>query len=167
MADTGAPWNLPYPLSSDLVKDGATNIKDLAEAAAAALTNSSRIKQVKQVITTADFSTTSTTLVDVTGVTISITPSNASNRILMLFTANIRSAGNSRQSFFRFRRDTTDLFEEVEQQIETLNRGYSFAMSFDESASSTSARTYTVRTRVGSSTGTIDNSAFYVIEYAP
>lgn len=32
MADTGAPWNLPYPLDTDLVIDGATAIQDLADA---------------------------------------------------------------------------------------------------------------------------------------
>jgi hypothetical protein len=31
MADTGAPFNLPYPLSTDLVIDGASDIQDLAE----------------------------------------------------------------------------------------------------------------------------------------
>ena len=34
MADTGAPWNLPYPLPTDLVRDGAQAIQDLAEATA-------------------------------------------------------------------------------------------------------------------------------------
>ena len=31
MADTGAPFELPYPTPSDLVRDGADAIKDLAE----------------------------------------------------------------------------------------------------------------------------------------
>lgn len=37
MADTGAPWNLPYPLDTDLVKDGAEAIEDLALAVDAGL----------------------------------------------------------------------------------------------------------------------------------
>jgi hypothetical protein len=37
MADTGAPYNLPYPLGTDLVIDGASDIQDLAEAVDAAL----------------------------------------------------------------------------------------------------------------------------------
>ena len=37
MADTGAPFFLPYPLPSDLVRDGADDIKALAEAMAQAL----------------------------------------------------------------------------------------------------------------------------------
>jgi hypothetical protein len=125
------------------------------------------VQQVKQVMTTADFSTASTTPVDVTGVTISITPENAGNRILMLFIANVANSLNSRRNYYQFRRNTTDLFEEHEQFIEVQNRGYTLAMSFDESAGSTSARTYLLRTFVGSGTGIIYNSAFYVIEYAP
>jgi hypothetical protein len=31
MATTGAPWNLFYPLGTDLVKDGAGDIQQLAE----------------------------------------------------------------------------------------------------------------------------------------
>jgi hypothetical protein len=38
MADTGAPWNLPYPLDTDLVIDGASDIEALAEATADGLT---------------------------------------------------------------------------------------------------------------------------------
>jgi hypothetical protein len=38
MATTGAPWNLPYPLDTDLVIDGAQAIQDLAEATATGLT---------------------------------------------------------------------------------------------------------------------------------
>jgi hypothetical protein len=37
VADTGAPFFLPYPLPSDLVRDGADDIKALAEAMAQAL----------------------------------------------------------------------------------------------------------------------------------
>jgi hypothetical protein len=37
VADTGLPWELPYPLPTDLVRDGADAIKDLAEATATGL----------------------------------------------------------------------------------------------------------------------------------
>jgi len=37
MSDTGSPWNLPYPLPTDLVRDGAQAIEDLAEATATGL----------------------------------------------------------------------------------------------------------------------------------
>jgi hypothetical protein len=38
VATTGAPWNLPYPVPTDLVRDGAEAIEDLAEATASSLT---------------------------------------------------------------------------------------------------------------------------------
>jgi hypothetical protein len=37
MATTGAPWNLPYPIDTDLVIDGAQNFEDLADGVAAGL----------------------------------------------------------------------------------------------------------------------------------
>jgi hypothetical protein len=43
MATTGAPWNLFYPLGTDLVKDGAGDIQQLAEDVAAGLTNTAGI----------------------------------------------------------------------------------------------------------------------------
>jgi hypothetical protein len=39
MADTGLPWELPYPLPTDLVRDGAAAIQALAEATANGLDN--------------------------------------------------------------------------------------------------------------------------------
>jgi hypothetical protein len=44
MATTGAPWNLFYPLGTDLVRDGAGDIQQLAEDVAAGLTVASVIR---------------------------------------------------------------------------------------------------------------------------
>jgi len=52
VADTGLPWDLPYPLPPDLVRDGADAIKDLAEATATALTESSPFDSVEVVTAT-------------------------------------------------------------------------------------------------------------------
>ena len=52
MADTGAPWNLPYPLPTDLVRDGADAIKDLAEATADGLSAAGGLVAVKSAIFT-------------------------------------------------------------------------------------------------------------------
>ena len=124
------------------------------------------IKQVKQVITTTDFTTTSDTLVDLTGVTVTVVPSYAANRIVMFFTANTSNADNSRTVFFRFRRDTTDLFEEVSNRQDSTGN-YVFAMTFDEVAGSTASRTYSVRVRRSAGVQTVLNSSLIVMEYAP
>ena len=52
MADTGAPWNLPYPLPTDLVRDGAQAIEDLAEATADGLSAAGGLVAVKSAIFT-------------------------------------------------------------------------------------------------------------------
>jgi len=168
MADTGAPWNLRYPLPTDLVKDGAEAIEDLADDVAAGLTSVSVVRQIKQVITTTNFTTSSTTAVDLTGVSVSITPQNASNRILLQFVASQQQDGSNSTNFYQFRRDTTDLFEEVSQRGPGSGSvPLAFAMTFDESAGSTSARTYSIRTRVSAQTLQVFNSALIVIEYTP
>ena len=85
MADTtGAPWNLPYPEDSDLVRDGASDIEALAVATAAGLTDASLIKQVVQTVKNDAFVTTSGTFVDVTGLTVTITPATATNKVLLI-----------------------------------------------------------------------------------
>ena len=59
MADTGAPWNLPYPLPTDLVRDGADAIKDLAEATADGLDAAGGLVAVKHVLKTNTFTASS------------------------------------------------------------------------------------------------------------
>jgi len=169
MADTGAPWNIPYAEPADLVRDWPALSEDVADAVAAGLDVASLVKQVKQVITTTDFTTTSTTMVDLTGVTATVTPSAATNRFLLLFTANIESSSSSGRNFFQFDRSSTLLFEEVEHRFDTTapGRPTTLTMMFDEVASDTSARTYKVVTRTSTGTATVLNSAFIVIEYAP
>ena len=87
MADTGAPWNLPYPLPTDLVRDGADAIKDLAEQVAVGLDaagNAGIGSNVVQTVKTNVFTTTSTAYVDITGMTVTITPSSATSKILVI-----------------------------------------------------------------------------------
>lgn len=55
MADTGAPWNLPYPLSTDLVRDGAQAIEDLAEATATGLSAAGASQSVTLIATDATY----------------------------------------------------------------------------------------------------------------
>jgi hypothetical protein len=87
MADTGAPWNLPYPLDTDLVKDGAQAIEDLAVAVAAVLPSAIG-SNVVQTVKTDTFSTTSSSFVTITGLTATITPSTNTSKILAIATVS-------------------------------------------------------------------------------
>jgi hypothetical protein len=87
MADTtGAPWNLPYPEDTDLVRDGASDIEALAVATAAGLSaaNTGIGSNVVQTVKTDTFSTTSSTYVQVTGLSVTITPTSATSKVLLL-----------------------------------------------------------------------------------
>jgi hypothetical protein len=91
MADTtGAPWNLPYPEDTDLVRDGAEAIKDLAEATADGLDaagNAGIGSNTQTTIKTDVFSASpaGAAVTDITGLSVTITPTSASSKVLVLF----------------------------------------------------------------------------------
>jgi hypothetical protein len=168
MADTGAPWNIPYAEPADLVRDWPALSEDVADEVAAGLTAAnSVIRQVQQVITTTNFTTTSQVLVDLTGVIVTVVPQDAANRIHLWFTAETSNNSTPRKAIFTFRRDTTDIFEEVEVAQERDNLGYSASMMFDEVAGSTTSRTYSIRCSTSAGTLTVRNSSLIVMEYTP
>ena len=169
MPDTGAPWNIPYVAPTDNPRVYPAADEAQALAVAAGLTDASRIKQVKQVITTANFTTSSTTMVDLTGVTVSLTPQNAANRVMLLFSVNFSSNNNNADCLYRYSRDSTLLFEEVSHHFSTASTGRpaGLPMVFDEVADNTTARDYKVVARTSTGTMTVLNSALIVIEYAP
>jgi hypothetical protein len=108
MPDTGAPWNIPYVEPSDLVRDWPALSEDVADAVAAGLTAAGVIKQVVSVTKTDTFSTSSTSYVDVTGLSVAITPTSATNKVLVFATVSLGRSGD----FFthgRLMRDSTAL----------------------------------------------------------
>ena len=78
-----------------------------------------KVLQVIQTASATDFSTSSTSFVEVTTLSTSITPSSASNKILVLINFVMENVGNYTTSYFTAYRDnTTNLGNE--------NSGYSF-----------------------------------------
>jgi hypothetical protein len=93
------------------ITDGTIVNADINASAAIASTKLSGVGKVLQVIQTSKtdtFTTTSTSFVDITGLSASITPSSASSKILVLcdITFNITSA----QGFIKLLRDSTDIY---------------------------------------------------------
>ena len=171
MSDTGAPWNLPYPLSTDLVRDGADAIKDLAEATATGLDaagNAGIGSNVEYHQRLSAFSTTSTSLVDITDFEVTITPSDAASKILVLISlGNVRNSSGDVEVRFRPRRDTTDIYAEADGAKFVANRrGYGPSFLILDSPSTTSAITYSLRMRVVAGTGTLDFGSIAAIEVA-
>jgi hypothetical protein len=85
MSDTGAPWNLPFPLSTDLVRDGATAIQSLAEATATGLSAAGGLVAVKSALFTGTQtnSTASGANFAVTNLSITHTLADASNKLII------------------------------------------------------------------------------------
>ena len=87
MADTGAPWNIPFVEPTDLVRDypAADEAQALAVAAGLSAAGNAGIgSNVVQTVKTDTFSTTSQSLTEITGLAVTITPSDSSSKILLL-----------------------------------------------------------------------------------
>ena len=98
MADTGLPWELPYPLPTDLVRDGADAIKDLAEAVADGLDaagNAGIGSNVVQAVKLDTFTTTTAGYVTVTGLSATITPTTDNSKILVVAFVNAAQGSGS------------------------------------------------------------------------
>jgi len=85
MPDTGAPWNIPYADPSDLVRDWPGLSEDIAEAVADGL-DVGLGRNIVQVRKDTRFQTSSATYVEVTGFTVTITPSQTTSKVLLVYT---------------------------------------------------------------------------------
>jgi hypothetical protein len=119
--------------------------------------------QVIQVVSTTKtdtFSTSSTSFVDVTGLSVSITPSSASNKILII--ASIYGGNDTQYSFARLMRDSTEICIGNANSSNTRNSFTNFytadssnykggTQNFLDSPNTTSSLTYKVQMQSGSS----------------
>jgi hypothetical protein len=123
--------------------------------------------QVLQAVKTDTFSTTSAsgTFADITGLSVSITPSSSSNKILIL--AEVRAATpSSNGSFIRAMRDATAIYignSGGGSRIRVSSQGYNpdgnsntnQTIMFLDSPATTSSTTYKIQACVGGSSGTV------------
>jgi hypothetical protein len=114
------------------------------------------VVQVKSTTVTAStFSTSSSSLVDITGLSVSITPTSASNKILVMATVSCGLSVATEIVNLTLARGGTAIGGGTDGtnigEARTADRAYSFAMQFLDSPASTSALTYNVRTFAGSS----------------
>ena len=163
MADTGAPWNLPYPLPTDLVRDGADAIKDLAEAVADGLDDAGSEgigPNVVQTVLTTTVSISSTSLTNITGLSVAITPSDATSKVLVIASVNCSYSDGGRTFALDFTRNGTPIAVSADGFTYSLrNSGngpmYNYVLAFLDSPNTTSATTYQARMSIeNTSTGT-------------
>jgi len=118
------------------------------------------ILQVVQTVKTDTFSTTSTSFVDITGLSVTITPSSASSKILVRFASHISNSGFL--TYLDLLRDSTSIIlgdaASSRPRITTTSASYSTSTSVDynitqasmeflDSPSTTSAITYKLQMR--------------------
>jgi hypothetical protein len=107
------------------------------------------IVQVKSTTVTAStFSTASTSLVDITGLSVSITPTSASNKVLVMASVSFGLTVDGELGTFSFARGGTPIAQStggggqtgtVVRRAESANGSYSLNMQFLDSPATTSA----------------------------
>jgi len=139
-----------------------------ADLASGAITSSAlpagSVLQAIQTTKTDNFTTTSTSFIDVTGLSISITPSSTSSKILVM--ADI-SAGSSLNgySIYNLVRESTNIYQGTDTKtyvgshIEYSNSSSHMGtlnMCYLDSPATTSSTTYKIQMRVTSGTGAVN-----------
>ena len=100
MPDTGAPWNIPYVENADLVRDWPADSLLVANAVAAGLSAAGGLVAVHAVNKTDTFSLTNASFTDVTGMTVTFTPTDASNRLIVMCSLMVSKATANTGWFF-------------------------------------------------------------------
>ena len=109
------------------------------------------ILQVVQTFKNDSFSTTSTSYVDITGFSVTITPSSTSNKILLLYFAGLSTDGNSSVQYINLLRGSTAIaqpsvstgFSSTATMFpQSISNMISWSYSFLDSPNTTSATTY-------------------------
>ena len=116
----------------------------------------SGVVQVKSTLKTDSFSTTSTTFVDVTGVSVSITPTSASNKVLVMVSGVNGSNGVDNFTPINLVRDSTAIAQSTGNAnfaatLNLINQSTGitlpFSIIFLDSPATTSATTYKIQMR--------------------
>ena len=160
-ASGGGSFSLQAPSSSS--NNRVFTLPDSADATLLTSTASlGKILQVVQTVKTDTFSTSSQSFTDITGLSASITPSSASNKILISYTLSFASDGFP---MLKLLRGSTDIFvgDAASNRVRCLFGGYTGGLhpgmvlpvsgNFLDSPSTTSSTTYKFQTGVIHTTG--------------
>ena len=117
---------------------------------------------VVQTVKTDSFSTTSSSLTDVTGLAVTITPTSATSKVLVLVDLMIGSSGGGRTNF-QLVRDSTEIGKSSgglsDSTLTVVTSSDSGAFSFLDSPATTSATTYKVQMLADNQTGYVNRIA--------
>ena len=159
-ASGGGSFSLQAPSSS--ANNRVFTIPDVADGTIATTATSGKILQVVSATKTDTLTTTSQPYVDITGLSVSITPSSSSNKVLVSYTLSMAATGFP---MFKVLRDSTDVFvgDAASNRVRCFFGGYTGGLhtsmvlpvsgNFLDSPSTTSSTTYKVQTGTIYSTG--------------
>ena len=181
MPDTGAPYFIPFADPTDLVRDWPALSEDVAEAVADGLDEAGNAgigSNVVQTVKTDTFSTTSASFTAVTGLSVTITPSSATSKVLIvaqispgvsgepLNAANFRLSGGNTSGYVgdaagsRVRATMSVGRGRTDWPLVSLSSG--LTISFLDSPGTASAVTYEVEVnRGGAGTAFVNRSGEY------
>jgi len=148
-------------VTSAKITDGTIASGDLASGVGG------KILQVVQTAKTDTFSTTSTSYTDVTGLSVAITPSSTSSKVLVTVSSNSSvSSGNNAE--MKLVRGSTDIFigdddsthsrASAQTRVNDNNGCMTLTFSFLDTPNTTSETTYKVQYNVQGGTGTINKA---------
>ena len=155
MASTLKINNLDTASGSTITVAGGKTLTGLVNASSGFTPPAGHVVQVKSMSTNSDNSYTSSTYTD-TVLTLSITPTSSSNKILVMMDAEITVQGDSNFNL-RLMRDSTEIFLALAGagNFGSNNQhGHGYSASYLDSPSTTSATTYKFQVRENSN-GTI------------
>jgi hypothetical protein len=166
MADTGAPWNIPFAEPTDLVRDWPALSEDVADAVAAGLTAAADagISNLVYFETTTTTSTTAETD-QTTPLEVTITPTSLTSRVLVLCTiGQLSQTADNRAANIRIYRDSSSISDDASLFFTgiTAQRTPASIMVLD-SPNTTSPTTYNLRLRRGGNAGTASISLHQAI----
>jgi hypothetical protein len=152
-------------LSVGSLKGLAANAFKIEVASGSQLVQPGSILQVVSTTKTDTFSTTSTSFTDITGLSVSITPSSTSSKIMVFGSVNVGSAAGQVGAFINLIRESTNIYVGDTAGSRISASGYSIATSnqttehmgvtFLDSPATTSSVTYklALKASVGSLIG--------------
>ena len=128
-----------------------------------------RVLQVVSTLKNDPQTVTSTSFVDITGLSVSVTPSSTTSKILVLATVFLSNGANT--SFVNLVRDSTAIAQpsagtSPATTITASSMANNSSVMFLDSPATTSATTYKLQIRVNTGTGYVNRSSFDVQQTA-
>ena len=119
------------------------------------------ILQVVQGVMTANFSTASATYVDITGLTVNITPRSTSSKVLVLVKIpSINSSAGGSTSEFILRRDSTNIYNGTAGSARTRELANEIPLIFLDEPSLAVSITYSVQAKRNAGTLTVPGADY-------